>query len=307
MTKAEQDKVFTKAGAQAIRDGADINQVVNARSGMSAAGTTKTGVNADGQIININRRTLTGPTTTTGTTRRSLAGQRLGAVRGGPPVKRLTPERIYEVAGEDRDEALRLLHENGYLVNRPAVAARAAPLTPAKAQRLQDAMLQNAPWTAAQREALREYTYGWAGDVNGLLRNGTDAGPLGRKFLAGVNGSMRPLPQAITVHRFVGIDAFGVRDVNQLRKLIGMTVQDRGFMSTSIASSGWTSSEMTRAAMRRVRMEIVAGPGTPAAYVESLSAHPGQWEVILGAGTKFRIISVVRDGRNAVVRVQVVR
>lgn len=34
---SEQDRVFTNAGAQAIRDGADIGRVVNARKGMSTA------------------------------------------------------------------------------------------------------------------------------------------------------------------------------------------------------------------------------------------------------------------------------
>lgn len=55
LTEDQQDKIFTKAGAQAIRDGADINQVVNARRGMTTAGkcpaytlegTTKRGVAA---------------------------------------------------------------------------------------------------------------------------------------------------------------------------------------------------------------------------------------------------------------------
>src|SRR5690606_25790677 len=37
LTEAEQDKAFTKAGAEAIRAGADIGQVVNARRGMYTA------------------------------------------------------------------------------------------------------------------------------------------------------------------------------------------------------------------------------------------------------------------------------
>src|SRR5699024_7380691 len=41
MSEEEQNKRFTKAGAQAIRDGADINQVVNAREGMSYAGVSR--------------------------------------------------------------------------------------------------------------------------------------------------------------------------------------------------------------------------------------------------------------------------
>lgn len=75
LTPAEQNRVFTGAGAQAIRDGADIGQVVNARRGMTAAGTTT-----------------------------EAAGRRV----------RLMPERIYQQAAS-RDDAIRLLRANGYL------------------------------------------------------------------------------------------------------------------------------------------------------------------------------------------------
>lgn len=92
MTAAEQDKVFTKSGAQAIRDGADMAQVVNARTGMTAAGTT-----------------------TTGTTRAGLAGRRLGS-RDGGRVLRLTPERIYQESRGNREEAIRLLRLHGYVI-----------------------------------------------------------------------------------------------------------------------------------------------------------------------------------------------
>lgn len=84
----QQDAVFTRAGAQAIRDGADINQVVNARRGMAPAG---------------------GLTTSEGTTRRGAAGQLLG-----PGARRLTPEGVYRIAST-RDEAVDLLRRHGYL------------------------------------------------------------------------------------------------------------------------------------------------------------------------------------------------
>lgn len=80
---AQQRKVFTAAGAKAIRDGADIGQVVNARRGMSTAGGAAA------------RRTTT-------------AGARRGQ-------QRLTPEGIYELAS-DRGEAIRLLRAHRYLV-----------------------------------------------------------------------------------------------------------------------------------------------------------------------------------------------
>ncbi|MBN1174000.1 MAG: hypothetical protein JXA67_17640 [Micromonosporaceae bacterium] len=104
LSEGEQDRLFGRAGAQAIRDGADIGQVVNARRGLYTAG---------GLLL-----------TREGTTRRGLyGGYVLGAdgtlqrrvVRAGP---RLTPEQIYTDANGDRDEALRLLRGHGYL--RPA-------------------------------------------------------------------------------------------------------------------------------------------------------------------------------------------
>jgi hypothetical protein len=98
MSEAEQDAVFGKANAQAIRDGADISQVVNARRGMTANGNF----------------------TAEGTTRRGFAGRRLR-----PGQRRMTPELIYRQAGGDREAALRLLREHGYILPRGQVAGGA--------------------------------------------------------------------------------------------------------------------------------------------------------------------------------------
>lgn len=98
LSRAEQDRAFTVAGAQAIRDGADIFQVVNAGRGMSTA--TVFGRNLS--------------TTTEGVTRRGFAGQRMRAAGVKSPV-RLTPQAIYELAA-DREEAIRLLYRFGYLI-----------------------------------------------------------------------------------------------------------------------------------------------------------------------------------------------
>lgn len=88
LSPEEQDRVFTHDGAQAIRDGADIGQVVNARRGMSAAGLT----------------------TNEGTSRRGFAASR-GATSG-----RLMPEGIYKQADGDQEYAIQLLRRNGYIV-----------------------------------------------------------------------------------------------------------------------------------------------------------------------------------------------
>jgi hypothetical protein len=94
MTTAEQDKTFGQAGAQALRDGADLNQVVNARRGMDTA-------TVFGRTVQHTRE---------GITRRGLAGQRLGK----SPV-RLMPEQIYKEAKGNREEAIRLLRRYAYI------------------------------------------------------------------------------------------------------------------------------------------------------------------------------------------------
>lgn len=80
MSSAEQDKTFGKAGAQAIRDGADMSRVVNARRGMQTA--------ADGRLYTT-----------------EAAGRR----------PRLMPEQILRDA-KDRDDAIRLLRLHGYVL-----------------------------------------------------------------------------------------------------------------------------------------------------------------------------------------------
>lgn len=89
MTDVEQDAVFGAANAKALREGADIFQVVNSKRGMTPNGLF----------------------TTEGATRRGYAGQRLK-----PGQRRATPELIYRWAGNDRTKAQALLKEHGYIL-----------------------------------------------------------------------------------------------------------------------------------------------------------------------------------------------
>lgn len=140
LTPAEQDKAFTKAGAQAIRDGADIGQVVNARRGMSTAGRDQFGT----RVGRMAAEKVFGQdvfTTLEGTTTRGVAGQRLiaegGRLAGAQSetvkrisgtgvvervvtrqrvqIPRLMPESIYQLA-KDRADAIRLLRRFGYIL-----------------------------------------------------------------------------------------------------------------------------------------------------------------------------------------------
>lgn len=87
LTEDEQNKTFTEDGAQAIRDGADISQVVNARRGMQVGGYT-----------------------TAGKGRGALARTRLA--RG---QRRMMPERIYQITNS-RAEAIEMLRLHGYIL-----------------------------------------------------------------------------------------------------------------------------------------------------------------------------------------------
>lgn len=96
LTGEQQDRIFTNAGARAIRDGADPVQVVNARRGMERA---QEGAQA-GLLVSRESTTRRGSASRTRTGRNA--------------VVRLMPESIYDVAA-DRADAIRLLRLNGYL------------------------------------------------------------------------------------------------------------------------------------------------------------------------------------------------
>jgi hypothetical protein len=92
LSDADQDRVFGKAGAEAIRNGADMSRVVNVtgrKSGLSTPGS---------------------PYTTEGTTRRAAANARRGGAR------RLTPQAIFDRYGNDSSAYLRALHQHGYIL-----------------------------------------------------------------------------------------------------------------------------------------------------------------------------------------------
>ena len=141
LSESAQDKTFGKAQAQAIRDGGDLFQVVNARRGMSYAGVSSDGSRRGQRVAS--------DFTREGTTRRALWG---GA---NPKGKRLTPDAIY-AQGLPREATLDLLAKHGYLLPQGQVAEGAirgaGPVAPrsdltAAEKRLQTARLR---WEAVQ-------------------------------------------------------------------------------------------------------------------------------------------------------------
>ena len=93
LSEAEQNKVFSKSRAQAIRDGADIYSVTGS---------------ADYQNQTY---AFDGARRRTGLTTYSMSRWNYDTKQ----PTRLTPKGVYAAAAGDRQEALRLLRENGYL------------------------------------------------------------------------------------------------------------------------------------------------------------------------------------------------
>nr|DAX62012.1 MAG TPA: minor capsid protein [Caudoviricetes sp.] len=132
MSEAEQDRVFTNAGAQAIRDGADMYQVVNARRGMKYRGAF----------------------TTEGTSKHGWAGQIL---RRGQ--KRMTPETIYRL-NPNREQAVEALRAQGYITGRGQVSGGAL-------RGQYEATYEGRRMTAAERRVMIA-TRDWQDVQNGL-------------------------------------------------------------------------------------------------------------------------------------------
>lgn len=99
MSHEEQNTAFGKAGAEAIRLGADIGQVVRARRGMEPVGRGK----------------FTGPRRTVMTTTEGMGRYGWTRIIGGKK-RRLTPEAIMQLVGNDRERTIKALTDNGYIL-----------------------------------------------------------------------------------------------------------------------------------------------------------------------------------------------
>ncbi|GAA1513762.1 hypothetical protein [Brevibacterium permense] len=92
LTAAEQDRIYTKAGAEAIRNGADMNQVVNSRRGMTTSGRfTAEGVGRRGYY-------------------------KITSEAGRRGYSRLSVDEILRRSGSDKERFVSLLTEYGYFV-----------------------------------------------------------------------------------------------------------------------------------------------------------------------------------------------
>lgn len=102
LTREQQDRIFGRHSAQAIRDGADIYQVVNAKRGMTEIGRSQ------------RARGYFSMTTTEGTTRYGWSNMIAGQ-QGRTQKRRLTVDAIYTLS-RSREQAVELLKREGYIL-----------------------------------------------------------------------------------------------------------------------------------------------------------------------------------------------
>lgn len=112
LSRDEQDRRFTNAGAEAIRNGADINRVVNSRRGADKmASPSGTGPR---RIVPTNIGTKDRPIWVYKTD--ELNKTRAREKRRFRDGIRLMPEQIVKMAGDDRQRLIELLRRYGYII-----------------------------------------------------------------------------------------------------------------------------------------------------------------------------------------------
>lgn len=291
LSTAEQDRVFTRAGAEAIRDGANMGRVVNARRGMQTAGESRTTVDAQGRVVNERHRTLAGPLT---------------------HRRRLMPEEIYRRAGDDREAALRLLRQNGYLIAQPTarthVATRPAPPTfdarhraAASDERALEATPAGLPRQSGaptlsrqQRDALRDYESSFYYAINGQLRRDEVGTLVGRR--------VAHIDQVMALSR-TNTDIAAWRGITDATRLFGGRLDGdlTGFTWLELAYGSTTVDRRVAETFTypgvdgtpKVLMRILVPRGTGAARISRMGDGLGgpQAEVLLQRGLRMRVVA----------------
>lgn len=179
----------------------------------------------------------------------------------------------------------------------PADSAEYQVLSLTDAQRIQDTL---DPWTPGERSGLTHYTGGSYRQINDYLRG--EVGYLSdydRKAITNAQKGMRPIPRKALVHRGCDFRQFGLRNYEEALQLVGKTVQDKGFLSTSVGGSADFSGS--------VLIEAELPIGTAASYIKSISKfQTTESEMLIAAGTKYDVLSVTKRGYQTVVRVRAI-
>lgn len=334
---------WSLADQEAIADGADLIAVTNAKRGMYTAGGRK--FTTEGTTV---RGTFGGYRIdpNTGQLMRRAEpdllrrpGQRVRSTR----QERLTPDQIYKQAGNDRDEAVRLLRQNGYLRGTPAVRSVTPPVRTfeqrAAAALKGDDAIAAVPLTTAgglptpgsltgvqrefpagvlsddERSFLRQYRGTAYSNINEVLRRqrGELPGTFGFDFYREATGAI----DGALARSAIQSDLLVYRGVKSGRDIFG-DAWDRPLTGAEWTEFAYISTTADLKVTRRF-------PGEAQRYLEptkhatihilvprgirgaGLSGSDYESEILLERGLRLRVVSDTGFGPNRVIEVEIVR
>ena len=157
-------------------------------------------------------------------------------------------------------------------------------LSKPSASAMQDAMNKTTPppWTADQRQALTTYTGGSYTKINQCARGTTPCDPTTKKTLEDIKSAMKPSTSNIVLYRATNPASFGISSGDELEAMVGKTINDNGVISTSITKIGWSG---------KIKLEIEVPKGSHMAWVQPISHHPSENEMVLAPGTHYEVVS----------------
>lgn len=160
---------------------------------------------------------------------------------------------------------------------------------------------QYGPWTTAEQSGLKSYTGGIYYSINGYLYGEYDSiSSTNEKAMHNAQLGMRPSVSPMLLHRGVGFDgAANSTSHADLASKVGQTWRNDGFSSTSVGGKAAFGGNP-------VILEIEAPPGTPMAWLKPISQFSSENEMLLAAGTNYKILSVKKVGGQSYVRLRVV-
>lgn len=179
--------------------------------------------------------------------------------------------------------------------------------TSSEAQAEQDAYMeaQGLKWTAVQKKAMKAYTGNGEkayDGINNYLRGEGHFHQVVKQYAVDIQSAMMPLREDTLLKRGTGWPPAIASFASHPQDLMGKSFEDDGFVSSSVAGSGGHFSG------KPLQLVIEAPAGTPAVFVDSISHYGGsENEMLLAAGTKFRVLSVDKtSGGHTLLRVRVV-
>jgi hypothetical protein len=159
--------------------------------------------------------------------------------------------------------------------------------------------LEQGKWDARMQRDMKYYTAAGFIKMNGYLRgNLQDVDERTKNGIEGVRMAMRKSREPVLLRRGAGVAQFGLSSTEELWSLAGNTFEDKGFLSTSINREGSFVGDFA--------MEIECPIGTSMAFVAPVSEHTHENEMLLDAGTRYKVLNVRKDDGRFVVRLRVV-